>query len=162
MKISLTKLLVAISIVLPCAALAACGDDDETGSDGAATTAKKSDDAPKSDDEQSGDESSDDGEVLATKTAKGDFPAVATSATVEKPGTVKVRATPNPAKSTAVSTTIACRKGTKAGTDNDRFTVTSAETKTLKIPVSGANICNVSVSGQMNGKGSLKLEILGG
>ncbi len=157
---ALTTLLLAALIAVPSATLAACGDDDSDSSGGAATSGES---AGKDGDKKSGDGDAPDrdAKVVGSKTAKGEFPAALASATIQDPGTIKVKATPTPAKSTAVSWTVACRKGRKAGTNDGRFTVRAAETKTLKKPMARSDSCNVSVSAQMSGSGTIKLEIIG-
>ena len=159
MNNALTKLLVALSILLPCAALAACGDDEESGSGGAATTGESA--GTSDEDQESEDEPEREAKVIGSDTGKGDFPATSVSATVENPGAIKVKATPSPAKSTRVSWTVACRVGSKAGTRNGEFTVTAPGTKTLNKPIGKPDTCNVSSSAQMSGSGTIKLEIIG-
>ena len=154
-----TTLLVATSIALPGAALAACGDDEPSESGSATTTGSKT--AEERGEKQSEDAPEREAKVLVSKSSKGDFPATSASATVEDPGAIKVKATPSPAKSTAISWTVACRVGSKAGTNNGRFTVTEAATKTLRKPIGRPHTCNVSASAQMSGKGAIKLEIIG-
>ncbi|HUR87356.1 MAG TPA: hypothetical protein VMY78_18655 [Solirubrobacteraceae bacterium] len=156
---ALTTLLLAALIALPSATLAACGDD-ESDSGGSAATSGDGGSGKDSDKKSEDDAPDRDAKVVGSKTAKGEFPAVLASATIEDPGTIKVRATPSPAKSTAVSWTVACRKGRKAGTKDGRFTVRAAETKTLRKPMARSDSCNVSVSAQMSGSGTIKLEII--
>lgn len=146
MKTMLSRPLIAVTLVTLAAALAACGS----------TESDSANRAGEGDDGGSREE-----KVLGSSTKKGDFPATLAHATIDEPETIKVKVTPTPAARTAISWTVACRRGTKADTAAGQFNVRKPSTRRLKRPLKNSKSCEVSASAQMSKRGTIKLQIIG-
>ena len=143
------RLLVAAS---DATSLAACGSDESESSNGGGQAKDGADRDRRPAREE---------KVLGSSTKRGEFPATLASATIENPAAIRVRVTPTPAARVTVSWNVACQRGRSAGNRSGRFTVRRTATKRLRAPLRRSEVCQVSASGQMYRRGTLKVQVIG-
>ncbi len=150
--VPIRSLLAVAVVTLAAAGVSACGSGDSGDS---------KDGAQEKDGGKRREARSREAKVLGSSTKKGAFPATLARATIENPGTIKVRVTPTPDAKVTVSWNVACRRARSAGNKSGRFTVRGPATRRLRAPLRRSEVCEASASAQMFRRGSIKVQVIG-
>ena len=148
------KPLLAATVVALAVALPACGSDDAD--DAPSKKARSSAGAERGGDSGGGGKA----KVVATSNDKGKYPSTLAHASLDDPGAIKMKVTPDPEQTTHAAWTVACRKGRRADTSADRFTVRREVTRSMHRPFTNPDTCEVSASAQIVKRGKIEVQIL--
>jgi hypothetical protein len=101
--------------------------------------------------------------VVTSRSASGDFAIVLADATIREPTLVGVRVLARPNQRVSAGWTVLCSKGLGAGSKSAQVSGRSPLTRTVRLPMSGADDCTIAVTGQlMGGGGRVTVQILRG
>jgi hypothetical protein len=99
-------------------------------------------------------------DVIASKSASGDFAIVVASGHASHPHTLKVKVRTRPRQRATGNWNVVCSKGTGAGSKSGNLSGTGTFTRKLRMPTRNPDDCVVSAGAQLADSGRITVTLL--
>lgn len=101
-----------------------------------------------------------DARIIGSATARGDYAIALASGSANDPASIYVRVKSRPRQRVSVFWNMICSRGFGAGSKDGDFKARTTVKRKLRMPMRNPDDCTVSASGQLDGSGRIKVQLL--